>query len=121
MITRNENLVIVGLCAGRHEMPVSEYIFDEVEDVLDFKAISDRIFYFLRDRVGFSVKCGAGLNQAGYTDCDVFSGDRGLVLYVTGLTSLTAEVVRLCALHGISLTLMHFNRETGEYVPQHIF
>ena len=120
MFNRNEK-IMVGLCAGRHEMPVSEYIFDEVEDVLDFKAISDRIFYFLRDRVGFSVTPGCGINQADYVDIEVFRGDKELVLYVTGLTSLTAEVIRLCALHGISLTLMHFNRETGEYVPQHIF
>lgn len=103
-------------------MPVDQYIFDrEVKDVFWFEAISERISNFLKERVGISVKPGCGINQADYVDIEVFRGDKELVLYVTGLTSLTAEVIRLCAMNGISLTLMHYNKDTGEYVPQNIF
>lgn len=102
-------------------MPVSEYIFDEVENVFDFKTISEKVINFLKDKVGISVTPGCGINLADYVDIEVFRGDKELVLYVTGLTSLTAEVIRLRAMNGISLTLMHFNKDTGGYVPQNIF
>lgn len=89
----------VGLVRGRHEMPVTAYIFENVENVLDFA--------FLRK--------GAQEFVAG------IPADAGLELYVTGLTAATAEVIRACAMAGVALTLRHFDRETGLYVPQEIF
>ena len=91
--------ISVGLVRGRHEMPVEGYIFENVENVLDFA--------FLRE--------GAEKFVAG------IPADAGLELYVTGLTAATAEVIRACAVAGVALTLRHFDRETGLYVPQKIF
>ena len=111
----------VGLIRGRHEMPVDEYILDEVEDVFDFKLMGQLINSFLTKRVGINVKTAHCINQCDYTDVDSFHGERKLVVYVTGLTAATAALVEKCARNGVDLTLMHYNAETGEYVPQKLF
>lgn len=56
-----------------------------------------------------------------YTDVECLVGKNELVVYVTGLTLVTAELIKVCALNGIKLTLMHYNSVTGEYVAQGIF
>lgn len=111
----------VGLIRGRHEMPVDEYILDEVEDVFDFKLIGHLINLFLENRVGIKVKNVPCINQCDYTDVNSFCGENKLVIYVTGLTAATAALVEKCARNGVDLTLMHYNAETGEYVPQKLF
>lgn len=75
--------VIVGLINGRHEMPVNEYIFDEIKDVLDFSSIRAGLVRFLEERVGISQQFGAGVNQCDYTDVNCFRGQSQLVVYVT--------------------------------------
>lgn len=39
----------------------------------------------------------------------------------TGLSSVIAALVQVCAVYGVELTLMHYDRDTDEYVPQVIF
>lgn len=34
---------------------------------------------------------------------------------------LEAALVQVCAVYGVELTLMHYDRDTDEYVPQVIF
>lgn len=92
--------VKVGLIKGRHEMPVESYIFDVIENVLDFDAIHNGVVSFMKKNIDSDVR---------------------LVVYVTGLTSVTAEVIKVCALNQVKLTLMHYDRESGNYLPQVIF
>ena len=47
-----ENAVIVGLCAGRLDMPVGEFIFPTEVDPTDFRAMSRTVDAFLDARVG---------------------------------------------------------------------
>lgn len=37
------------------------------------------------------------------------------------MSSVTAALVQVCAVYGVELTLMHYDRDTDEYVPQVIF
>lgn len=111
----------VGLINGRHEMPVDKYIFDEIKDVMDFKFVNKVINNFLEQEVGVSIKYGTSINQCDYTDVQCFKGNKRLVVYVTGLTSVTASLIGACARNGIKLSLMHFDRNTGKYVEQVIF
>ena len=111
----------VGLIKGRHEMPVSNYIFDEINDVLDFDSMNKQIVNFINDNINVYAAYGCGINQIGYEDVEVLTADTKLIVYVTGLTSVTAELIKVCALKGISLTLMHYDRDTGDYLPQVIF
>jgi len=97
------NVATVGLCAGRHEIktndgqPVEQFIFQEIENPLDFE--------YLRS---VSIAFNAAL--------DVFGADV-LHLYVTGLTSALTAFLAVCSTPD-SVILMHFNRETGKYEPQ---
>ena len=111
----------VGLIKGRHEMPVDNYIFDEITDVLDFDTMNKQIINFINNNINIYTAYGCGINQIGYEDVEVLTADTKLIVYVTGLTSVTAELIKVCALKGISLTLMHYDRESGDYLPQVIF
>lgn len=87
--------LILALCEGRHEMPsqVNGSIFPNEVDIFDFKGMKKLIHSKLKS-------------------CNE------LDLYVTGLTPALIEVVNYCVYHDIELTLYHFNRDTGDYVPQ---
>ena len=117
----SKNIVTVGLCEGRHDLPVNSYIFKDVPNVHDYETINKTVMDFLERYVGVSTQFSYGLNQADGTDNLCFIGGKHLVVYVTGLTALTVAVVRACALNGVSLTLMNYDRETGDYIAQEVF
>lgn len=119
---RERNILTIGLIKGRHEMPVSQYIFeDAIKDVHDYNAINSHIHDFLVKEVGLCTTYGSGINQDDYTDVQVWRGSKDLVVYVTGLTCVTAELIKACALNGVHLTLMNFDSVSGEYKAQRIF
>lgn len=107
-------MVKVGLINNRHPMPVQNYIFEkEIENVFDFESIKNEIKEFILEKVGVHTVLNHGINQ--------YSGKNELVCYITGLSSVTAALVQVCAVYGVELTLMHYDRDTDEYVPQVIF
>lgn len=83
------------LCEGRHEIPeaVDGAIFPQQLNPLDLKGM----------------RTAAAAKLAGVEELD---------LYVTGLTVALVEVINFCHANGVSLTLWHFDRETGGYYPQ---
>ena len=86
--------VKMGLCRGRHDIPgVENYIFPSQVDPLDL--------------AGQAATAAAAL-----------AGVEALDLYVTGLTVALVTVINHCRQAGISLTLYHFDRESGDYYPQ---
>ena len=113
--------IFIGLIKGRHALPVEEYIFGGEINPVDFdeiwRIVSMRLSYLVQPKRRF----GQGLNQDDATDVSVIESDVHLNVYVTGLTAATAAVIRYCAYNGVSLTLWHYNRESGEYAPQRIF
>lgn len=119
----NENkAIVVGLIKGRHPLPVDEYIFNnDIEDVHNYEAINQHISKFISECVGVKAGTGQPLNINDYGDYPIFVGKKPLVVYVTGLTPVTAELIRICAFKGISLSLMNFDISTGKYQRQDIF
>lgn len=113
--------VTVGLCASRHPMPVQEYIFPESVDPTDFEWMDKIAEDFVLHHVGLTAVTRQALDQRWGEDVPCWAGKRTLVVYVTGLTACTAAVIKACALNGVGLTLMHYDRESGEYLPQLIF
>lgn len=112
-------MVKVGLIKGRHNMPVENYIFDDsIGDVFDFEKIRKRIGEFIETEVGVELRNGIGINQCDYSDVQCFTGKDTLVVYVTGLTSVVAELISVCANNGVPLTLMHYDVDTKDYIPQ---
>lgn len=100
-------MVKVGLINNRHPMPVQNYIQNyifekEIENVFDFESIKNEIKEFILEKVGVHTVLNHGINQ-------------------TDSQSVTAALVQVCAVYGVELTLMHYNRDTDEYVPQVIF
>lgn len=134
-----------GLCAGRHELPVAEYVFEKPLDPTDFAAMRVQAHLFVRERFGYVEKLQAELEKAkhlfvrdrvGYRICrDYAPNQRGvwgdaetrgrfglgrLVLYVTGLSAALAAVIDACVCYGVPLTLMHYDRSADVYVAQEL-
>jgi len=84
----------MALCAGRHETPATSAIFAETLNPLDV----------------------CGLYNA--ADAAIPADCTDLTVYVTGLTVAMLAVVKVCIDRGISLTAMHYDRESGTYYPQ---
>lgn len=87
---------IFELCSGRHSTPATDAIFPAEVDPTDFDAL-------------YRTADGA-----------IFQGATAIDLYVTGLSQALLSVVSVCVDRGISLTAFHFDRATGEYLPQNI-
>lgn len=100
MENNNKNIVKLGVCKGRHDIPdVSGYVFDSIEDVTNVRALERRAFDVLES-------------------FGLWKGNGELRLYVTGLTVATCAVINICAINGVSLTLYHYDRETDTYFAQ---
>ena len=119
-----DNFVVVGLCAGRHELPVSSYIYETIEDVTDFAAIESAASDFVLANCNVRER-GVPINHTIDSDLiprrGVFSAEKGIALVVTGLTQCTTAVIKACAYFGVPLRLFHFDRESGEYLEQLMF
>jgi hypothetical protein len=87
----------MALCAGRHSIPQAKdgAIFESEINPLDMSGMAET----------------ATLKLA---DC------QHLNLYVTGLSVALVEVINVCLVDNISLTLWHFDRETEDYYPQRV-
>ncbi len=92
--TKARNLII-GAVQGRHEMPCTQFIFDGELNPLDLEGIYRTV-------------------------SEKLEGADSVQLYVTGLTVVTTTVMKYCFENNISLTLMHFDRDSNNYYPQTI-
>lgn len=100
--------VRLGLCAGRHDIPVEGYVFDQpITDVTDAAGMlmhATRVVRALRKEANRKAK------------------HLHLHVYVTGLSVALVAVIRAVMQESleadIGLTLYHFDRESGEYYPQ---
>lgn len=104
-------------------MPVMDgFIFPSViDDVTDVKAMDRMAAEAILPLLQFKKVAKEALANADMGDQILWQADKGIDLYVTGLTSLTAAVIKLAAHNGIALTLWHFDRATNSYFPQVIF
>lgn len=98
MTNVNSNILTIGTCSGRHEMPVNEFIFNNaVEDVTDVESINNTVKSVLDSKM---------------------DGKDIIHLYVTGLTVLSMAVVKYCIDNNVNLVLYHFDMATKSYYSQ---
>lgn len=91
--------LVIGLCKGRHELPVDDYVFETIVDPTDYDWMRSYAEAVLDDRFE--------------------RGNHGaVVLYVTGLTAALGAVVRYCSDRDIPLALQHYDREADAYWSQ---
>lgn len=111
----------IGLVKGRHEIPVTEYFFDgELSSPLDFQTIEKIVWEKVEEIAKPHIEFGLAINQASTGGVAIYMSDIHLYVYVTGLTSVVAEVISACAHKGVKLTLMHYDRDSGNYLHQRI-
>lgn len=121
-MAQNINTLNLALCEGRHEIPEATHgsIFGaEISPKFIAKPA------LLEDYAFSRIWSACERNGLVESPCDESEGCRivggvHLNIYVTGLTIALVSVLNVCRDEGISVTLYHFNRETGEYYPQSI-
>ena len=99
----------IGLCEGRHEIKQNNgealdgFIFSQVDNPMDFLSHFEAAKDFFLESI-----------------CNSHS-DIHYTLYVTGLTTLLTATLLAAEKAGVeSLTLMHYDRESGKYLPQDV-
>lgn len=106
---KNIKNVKVGLVEGRHDLPVSDFIYQEgdITFPLDMKKLAQ-----IADK---------RLSEAGAVSSfeDRFNPSQ-IDVYVTGLTAATTAVIRVALMKGYLLTLYHFERDSQTWLPQQI-
>lgn len=108
--------------AGEGMPTMDGFVFPStIEDVTDVKSMDKMAADAILPMLTFSKVAKEALANADMGDQILWQADKGIDLYVTGLTSLTAAVIKLAAHNGIALTLWHFDRATNSYFPQVIF
>ena len=95
MITKKE--LNVGLVKGRHPMPVDEYIINGDVHALDFAGIKNAV-------EDFFVRRHPNIKE--------------INVYLTGLTSVTIEVMKICVHNGITVNFYHYDRDHDSYICQ---
>ena len=113
--------VKVGLIEGRHPLPVNGYLFREIKNVLDFESMEKEIEKWIKKNIHFKSIWGGHPSQIDYTDVQMRTSTERLIVYITGLTAVTAALIKTCSEMGVKLTLMHYDRESDQYLPQIIF
>lgn len=124
----------MALCEGRHDIPqaVDGAIFSAViPDVTDARGLEAEaetaiaraaLAHYRAGEAGYlptARYANAVEKGSGFPCVDVAPGF-SLVLYVTGLTVATVAVINVCMGVGIPLTLMHYDRDRGDYYPQEV-
>ena len=119
--TKEDNYMLpknaVGLYAGLHEIPVEKYIFTDVQNVLDFDALTDIAEQFVIDHCGVHRVWSICPSQTDYFEIERRKG-HALDVVVTSLNPCTTALMGVCVYYGVPLTLCHYDRESGDYVPQ---
>ena len=82
------------LCKGRHITPASDFMFDDISDII------------------FDCNAKEKIIHEKLQDC------KELHLYVTGATPVLIDVINYCVYNMIDTTLYHYNRDTNKYVFQ---
>lgn len=87
----------IGLCKGRHELPVKEYVYEKEINPTDIREVELWAYHKID-----SIK------------------SKHINLYATGLTVATLAVVNACVQRCKNLTIMHYDRDTNSYYSQEI-
>lgn len=94
--------ITVGMIDGRHDLPVTEFMFSSVDNnlIIDY----NRQYEMACHRIKALTKN----EPAGKT----------IIMYVTGLGSVLASIIRACADLKVQLVLMHYCPNSNSYASQ---
>jgi hypothetical protein len=92
------NLKTYGLVKGRHELPVSDYIFESEIKEINFQKLRTQVNSKLKD----------------------FKTHEIVGIYVTGFTPALTTVISYCHDFGINLILYHHDKTSNGYIQQYL-
>jgi hypothetical protein len=114
--------IIYGLVAGRHNVPASNFIFDSIDNVLDFNALEKSAMSVLYPIVkDIAPTSFITMDSDG---CECYSKEKyraNLVVYVTGLSSALIALLNVCRQLSIKVQLMHYDTTTASYSCQNVY
>ena len=90
----------MGLCKGRHPMPVNRYVFGKYVNLLDVKGLEKQAYAVIK-------QC-------------VTSGICVVHIYFTGDTVALIAVMNVCRKSGVKINLWHYDKSTGTYYKQNV-
>lgn len=100
-------VVRVGLIKDRHPMPTTNFIFDKisVEDMFNYEKLEEVVNCFIDKEIGFGNSVAK----------------KSLQVFITGLPCASAALIKVCQKRHVNLTLLHFNNDKEDYIPQLIW
>lgn len=110
------------LVAGRHEGIPSLCVYSQCGGVNaeGLEALSSQAHAFINEHMEIERMPFFHPAQASYADCEFYRGSKKLVVYITGFTPALTSLVKACVSQGVPMDVMHYDRETGEYVRQSV-
>lgn len=99
----------IGLVEGRHDLPVTEFIYQEGD--ITFPLEMGKLAQIADKRLSEFGAVSSFEDRFNPSQIDVF---------VTGLTAATTAVIRAALMKGYLLTLHHFDRDSQTWLPQTI-
>lgn len=120
MEKEEKKTIKIGVCEGRHNMPVDGYIFKKIEDPTDVEGlqeIAEEFFQKLWEELPHQ-ECSYWDENG--NDHFIPKIDAKVEIFATGLTVAVIEAVK-AALYYCSpwdTIMMHYDASTGNYFPQ---
>ena len=115
-------VISVGLCKARHGMPVSECVFpNTIENPADYNFMHKTCVEWVSKHCDVHIHWDTAMPINGADQGSCYESDVRVNLYVTGLTAATAAFIKVCAMNGVGLSLMHYDPNTGAYNEQYMF
>lgn len=105
-LNNDDEVVRVGLCKDRHDMRVTEYIYNTFNDteMFDYKYIYDKALGF--------INCNCKKPDGTY---------KSIHLYCTGIQCALAGVIKACYDEKVNLALYHYNAKCNSYMRQEMW
>ena len=90
----NTGYLEVGLIGGRHDMGVTQFIFNKIsnEDIFEFTALENRVKKWIKSNIAFKDKVAT----------------RGLLVRVSGLQTAIMALAKVCYNMKVNLTIAHY-------------
>ena len=118
-----KNIINIGVCEARHQMPVEEYIFPTVissEDIVNTEKLYDEAWESISRIVSNYPKITDIVSVAYGEDIVVKRPDVEIHLYATGLTVAVIAAIMAAKDMYIPVTVMHYDYVSNEYYSQRI-
>jgi len=120
-MAKGKHVIKLGLVEGRHEMPVSSYVFNEISaDITDIATLNNLAYDNIMNIGGWDANdtelwIGSTFAAEGYAPHECI-----LHLYVFELTYVVIAVLNACRALWLDVILYHYDRDTDSYYPQQV-